>query len=457
MQTDCRGLELTTTSAEAVRHFDNTINAYLHFDRNTGEHLKQALRADPGFSLAYCLKGYFLQMFINPALSKKAQSALEAARREPNLTPRERLHTNALAAWIAADKATAVVSLEQILLSHPRDLLALKIAHFLHFYNGDAMQMRDSVARVLDAWEPAVPGYANVLAMLSFSLEECGAGTEAERAGRKAVALDPDPWAIHAVAHVLEMQDRRHDGVDWLLEQQPHWVDCNNFAYHLWWHLALHRLDLGQYDAVLGLYDQCIREHQSDDYLDISNAASLLWRLDEHAIDVGDRWIELGQRCAERVNDHLLLFADVHYALAIAAIGNQSERGLQQPMSTVSTVIDATQARLVGDTGGALCAAVTAWYDGNYGGVINELLPMRYRIVGIGGSHAQRDLFSQLLIAAAVRGGRHRLARALLSERKLMRPNNVWTWKRYAEVLSALGDIDGAAAADQQVHSLLAV
>ena len=40
---------------------------------------------------------------------------------------------------------------------------------------------------------------------------------DAERTGRLAVESDPaDPWSVHAVAHVLEMRDRRRDGIAWL-------------------------------------------------------------------------------------------------------------------------------------------------------------------------------------------------------------------------------------------------
>ena len=76
------------------------------------------------------------------------------------------------------------------------------------------------------------------------------------RSGRRAVGLEPrDGWAWHAVAHVMEMQDRRRDGVAWLEPSAETWSDGSFFAIHNWWHLALFHLDLDEIDEVLKLVD----------------------------------------------------------------------------------------------------------------------------------------------------------------------------------------------------------
>jgi hypothetical protein len=51
---------------------------------------------------------------------------------------------------------------------------------------------------------------------------------------------------------------------------------------------------------------------------------------------------------------------------------------------------------------------------------------VRHRIRRIGASHAQRDLFDQLLIDSAWRGKRFAPARELIAERLAWRPNNHW-------------------------------
>ena len=65
----------------------------------------------------------------------------------------------------------------------------------------------------------------------------------------------------------------------------------------------------------------------------------------------------------------------------------------------------------------------------------------------MGASHAQRDIFHQYLIEAAIAAGRLALARSLLSERSLTKPNSPGSWMRYAAVLDQLGESGAAAQA----------
>ena len=53
---------------------------------------------------------------------------------------------------------------------------------------------------------------------------------------------------------------------------------------------------------------------------------------------------------------------------------------------------------------------------------VDAILPARYQAFRIGGSHAQRDIVDQTLIAAAERSGQWNLARALLAERVAVKP-----------------------------------
>ena len=458
---DQRGVPYTAASQEAVDCFDATINEYTHFGTDTGERLKNTLAADPEFPMAHVLRGSFMQLFCVPALTEKAKQSLANAREAAvsrGADAREQHHIAALDAWIAGDLNRAIEHWESILLDQPLDMLAVKLSQFTHFYLGDSRRLRDSIARILYAWEPHVPGHANVLGMYAFGLEESGDYQSAEDTGRLAVEKDPaDPWSVHAVAHVLEMQDRRRDGIDWLRGLESHWNASNNFRFHLWWHLALCHLELEQYDEVLHLYDSEFRREPSEEYLDICNATSMLWRLDERGVDVGSRWTELAEISATRIHGHGLIFPDMHFMLALEAAGDTTGGdGLLRSLEAAGSAAGVTQSRVIDNVGLALAKAIAAWYRGDYKGVVELLLPVRYSLPALGGSHAQRDLFHQILIAAALRAPLPALARALLGERTRLKPENAWSWRRYAEALRATGDDGAARAASDQARALLA-
>ena len=125
------------------------------------------------------------------------------------------------------------------------------------FLLGYSQMLRDRVARVLPHWHRDVPGYGFILGMHAFGLEEAGDYARAEASGREAVALNPrDGWAVHAVAHVLEMNGRTEEGVGWLRDSAGSWAPGNMFAYHNWWHLALFHLDRGEIAEALRLFDE---------------------------------------------------------------------------------------------------------------------------------------------------------------------------------------------------------
>ena len=107
------------------------------------------------------------------------------------------------------------------------------------------------------------------------------------------------------------------------------------------------------------------------------------------------------------------------------------------------------------EVGLPLARAVVAHRRGDYDAVVDLLTPVRDRIKHVGGSHAQRDLFEQLLIDAACRARRLPLADELLAERTTKRPRNIWGWRQYARVLDALG-ASGAAAAAHRADALRA-
>lgn len=449
---DAHGNPMTASHAAAVAAFDATVSAYLGFRKDTGEHLKAALEAEPDFLMGHCLRGYFMMLFGQRALLPRAERAFAAARaaaQQAEPTAREGAHLAALETWIAGDLPGAAACWERILGEHPHDALALRLAQYGNFYTGDSARMRAVVENALPAWNADMPDYGFVLGTHAFGLEETGDYEAAERAGRRAIEINSgDIWAAHAVAHVLEMTGRPKEGDAWIAGLAGDWRACNNFAYHALWHRALFLIELGRAERVLAFYDREVRPESTDDLLDISNAVSLLWRLEEAGIDVGERWQELAERSAAHVDDHLLTFGDIHYLMALAAAGKSAEAAhFRDSLARYAGTTGETEAAVARDPGLALADAVVAHRRGDFAEAADALASVHERIHRIGGSHAQRDLFEEMLIDAALRAGDFERAKALLAERVESRPRNAWGWRHYAEALAGLGDREGAAAA----------
>lgn len=459
MAEDRRGLEHTSTSDEAVALFDQAVDHYLEYRLDTGDWLQRSLDADPSFVMPRILKASLLRLLgsdsVAPAIAEEvaALDALDVGRNR-----REALHEKALRHWLAGDVTSATRAWEAIVVEWPFDLVALRHLHFQSFWLGEQPAMRNAVAGALPAWSPELPGYGFVQGMLAFGLEEAGDHARAEALGREAVERNPDDlWAIHAVAHVMEMQGRLHDGRAWLDYPADRWADRGPVKNHVWWHAALFAHESGDFDAALALYDTHIEPGERRVSTDMMNAPSLLARLEMAGQDVGDRWEQLALWAEGWVDDHVIAFTDSHTMIPLARTGRAAaadrliaslERFARQP--------DNDAARRVEPYLLPLARAIRAFYDGRPGEAVDLLQPIRDRLLPIGGSHAQRDIFHQLLLEAAIRAGRWPLARALASERVTLRPASHLNWLKLAELFEGAGDADAGARAREQAEARLA-
>jgi hypothetical protein len=184
---DKRGLELTTDNQTAVDAFDATIEAFLTSGRDTAPLLASLDETDPNMLMGVCLRGYLMRMASLVDLDAKSLVALSTAKKLcRGATTRELMHVDALASWCEGDLIKSGQIWEAILLDNPHDILALRLAHNIHFFLGDIWRMRDSMARVIPRWSRDVPGYGYVLGCRAFSLEEAGEYEKAEPIGRLA-------------------------------------------------------------------------------------------------------------------------------------------------------------------------------------------------------------------------------------------------------------------------------
>jgi len=457
---DAHGLAFTAASPDSVARFEGLTAAYLGFRRDMMKQLAVLLEADPEMPMAVCARGYFMKMSGMKALMPEADAQLarldemEAAGR---LNPRERLHKAALARWCAGDLEATTGAWEQILLDHPLDAFALRLAHFTHFYSGDGRQLRDSVARLLPRWPADHPLYGFVLGMYGFGLEESGDYARAERFGRAAVERNPeDAWSVHSVAHCLEMTERHAEGIAWTKVLEPSWSKVNNFRNHIHWHRALYHLERREFAEVLELYDSHIgAEVDSPFYLDMVNATAMLWRLEMFGADVGGRWQELAEVAKKHIPDDELIFVSLHYLMALVSAGGQADIDAMMAHLEAWAARQTTQGWVTAEVGLGLARGMVALRQQNYDRAVKEMVPIRYAIDPIGGSHAQRDVFWMMLTDAAARGSDPKLAVSLFAERSARRPHSAWGWERYADCLAATGAEAEAARARKRAEMAL--
>lgn len=409
-------------SDAALTRYEDALAGFQCFVGDPITALKAATDDSPGFVMAHVLNAY-LHLTGTDADGVPVAAVSYAAASAAPMSAREAGHMAAVEQMLKGELRQAARILEDVSISWPRDALALQVGQLIDFLLGDSRMLRDRIGRAVPHWDATMPGHHAVLGMLAFGLEETGLYDRAEAAGREAIALEPrNGWAQHAVAHVLEMQDRRADGVAWMREDVHRWTHESFFAVHNWWHLSLFHLGLGQVDEVLELYDGPIRGHGSPLAFDMVDASALLWRLHLRGVDVGDRWGALADSWAPAAGESLYAFNDAHAAMAFVGADRPDALAALRDAQARAMAGSGDNAGFVSDVGAPVVAGLAAFGQGDWAGAVEALRPVRNRAARFGGSHAQRDVIDLTLIEAARRAGNTALLGALLAEREAARP-----------------------------------
>ncbi len=438
MAKDQQGLALAGSSASADA-FDRAVADYYALGGDPVGILKGALAVDPVFALGGAAIAALFMIGGFRGDHPEVAGALAAAEATiGGASEREQLHLAAVKALAAGWSGRALRLWEEILVDHPTDALALRFSQDAYFLLGESFAIRDSVARVLPAWERGNPLTSYVLGLYAFGLEETGELARAERHGREALARNPsDAWAVHALAHVMETANRQEEGIAFLKSSHADWSSAHFMAGHNGWHLAVYLIEQGRFAEVLADYDRFTATKLADDAtLDRIDAASLLWRLELAGVDVGERWAPVARQWMAHVDDHVLAFNDLHLAIAAARSNNPDDvKRLRRSLEDYERFGAGDNREVTITVGRSLIEGVQRFAERDYAGSVEAILPVRYQAFRIGGSHAQRDIVNQTLIAAAERAGQWRLARALLAERVAVRPTAL-TESQYARALA---------------------
>ncbi len=403
MATDKLGLEFTAALPETTAAFNSAMDDYMVFNGEPVSNLLTSAEIDPDFAVGYCLTGC-LRLFggVSSAHPRVHLELRAAMARRSRVTPREQAHIDAFDCASSGEMAAAGGLWDAILVDYPHDMMAAKCAHEAYYLVGESARMRQSVLNVLPAWDETVPYYGFLLGMGAFGLEETGEYRKAEDMGRKAVDIEPnDCWGVHAVAHVLQMEERYEEGINWLDGKHVNWDQAKWLRGHLWWHLCLPLIESGQIDRVIDIFDKHVSDCDQDMVTRLNDCTSLLWRLELKGVDVDDRWDKLVDMWAYHIDEHAFAFADAHLAMTLVSAGGEKKLGrfLESQHAYIEGENN-TNSVIIEHIGRNLCLGMIAYRRGDYDKALKYMLPVRDKIYRIGGSNAQRDVFGLTIDAA---------------------------------------------------------
>lgn len=432
MTVDAYDNAVTPTSEATLRAIDDFVTGFLAYDKKAAN-IIAAADADPDSPLANIYAGFtwmFLEAEMAGDMASRYLARAEAVSGGANA--REKLLLEQLRRWVANDIPGVEATGEEIVRRFPRDLASAKLHQYHSFNRGDAAAM----LHIAELAERGTPGDAHLHGMRAFAHEQLHQLDIAEREARAALELtDREPWAQHALAHVMLGQGRVKEGERFLAEASRTWVDLNSFMYtHNWWHKALFHISLGDNQAVFDAYDNHVWGIEPDYSQDQVGAVSLLARMEVAGLDVGDRWQDVAERMRGRAHDTVQPFLTLQYLYGLARAGYGEADRLMQAVEHKAATSEAFDRRVWRDVALPAARGMLAHARGNHAEAVRWLSIANPRMVEIGGSHAQRDLFGQLLLDANLKAGNWATARDMLEMRRTWDPDGVPVLKALALV-----------------------
>jgi hypothetical protein len=444
MSLDYLGNPIDTTDAATRQGLDDFIGGFLGYQPRA-ERILASADANADSALANAFAGLLLMFIESPAGPALADHYRQRATAVNTDHPRAQLYLAVLDAWINDDLDQVLHLSDHLLERYPRDLFAAKLNQYVEFNRGNWPAL-------LRIGLKATAGAADIAhshGLLAFAYEQCHLLEEAQTSAREALRLQPsEPWAHHALAHVMLTEGRIEEGTAFLQGVKHHWDGLNSFMYtHNWWHLALFYLARGDDQQVLEIYDRHVWGILPQYSQDQVGAVSLLARMELAGIDVGERWQALAPYLQPRVGDTVQPFLSVQYLYGLARAGKPEADGLLAALREHSG-----EARPVwGEVTLPLARGLLAHARGHVHEALEQLAIALPRLNEIGGSHAQRDLFAQIELDARLRTGDWFTAQQTLELRRRYDGWDVPTNRSLVRVYEALGLPEQAAKAQARV------
>jgi hypothetical protein len=436
MWTDSLGNPLTLQDAGSMAAVNDFVEGFIASESRASNVLAAAETDASAIVSAYAAA---VHMFAETGDAPRQAAPFIARARAAatDASSRERRFVDAVACWVEGDLPRAIRLHEEQAREHPRDLASLKLGQYHLFNRGDAPGM----LRMALAAAPAAGDVPYLHGMLAFGYEQCHALEQAEASARQAIALcRKEPWAHHALAHVMLTQGRIREGHAFLQDMSATWVGLNSFMLtHNWWHQALFALELDEHEEVLAIYDREVWGVAKDYTQDQINAVSLLARLELAGVDVGERWLDVGGYLAHRVSDQVLPFLDLQYLYGLARAGRTEADTLLRNIERHAASAPEDSRTVWQQVALPASRGLLAHARGEMARAVEQLGAALPRLLEIGGSHAQRDLFGQVYLDALVRSGHLAGAQNLLAPQRRSQPESLRLRRQAGALDTALG------------------
>jgi tetratricopeptide (TPR) repeat protein len=409
---DARGLDVTTSDPAAIAAADDFAARLLRLDQGV-EGILEAAKLWPDTPIVQLYAAAFW-LYGQTDGARETAAALLRACEALAMNARERLLHRALVLWHGNDNLRAVEALEAITTEWPGDLVAAKVAEFLYYVLGQqymGLRFRAHMRRL----EPAHADDPDFLAMAAFASELCDDYADAEARAERALGIEPrNPWAQHALSHVLIRQGRVQEGLVRLELFLPLLATCGRPIHcHDAWHLALLHLEQLDVGAAMRVFRTHIWGITPDFVVEQLDAIALLWRIEMAGTPMDAEWPPIAEHIAPRAVETFMPFMNAHYVYALARAGcaDAVEAALARVRAR-SAADDEEAKRVWATVGRAVIEAAAAFGAGDRASAAALLDPVMPVMTSIGGSDAQDNLFRQAYLRSLQAAGRYAEATA---------------------------------------------
>ena len=426
MHEDRFGQPITTDSSRAAELYDQAVDLLFTLQPGSAALIDEALSLDPDFALAHCTKARSL------AASGEAREARRYATRARDLavplSPRERRYAEIVYLALHGESRPALRTVREHAAAHPRDAVPLSFAlgvyGLLGFggFNDFHVQQVELLSTVAHAWGDDWW----FLSAFGWALVETGETEAGIPMLDRSLELKPDNAnALHGRIHGYYEEGAAVEGEALIDSWLPNYDRAAVLHGHLSWHQALFALQRGDAERAIDIYRRSVRPSASHalPMFTLIDAASFLMRAATAGHPLGTKESrEVAEFAGRHFPEPGVPFVNVHLAMAYAATGDSD--ALTRLRHGVAALLE-DGAQPSGPVVAHVCEAVFAYGCGEYQTSLKRMVQAMSELERLGGSHAQRDVFVDLSISAAILAGATNEAEVFARERWTRRASHL--------------------------------